>query len=394
MWKTGGFSIVEMLIAAAVTMVVTAATFTLMNPAHGMFQAQPEAIDMQQRLRVGIDTLAQDLLMAGGGAYSGRPTSMRGPLGYYFAPILPYRVGNWNPDPPGQFWADRVTLMYVPDTAAQATVIDPVASTSVDVSIASGPGCPIAPLDNGVCGFKAGMPVLIMDASGSWDIFTVSDVQGAGLHLQHRGGDLNRAYEAGASISQIVTYTYWLKIDTAAETYQLMRYDGDQEDVPVADDVVGLSFEYFGDPTPPQLRPGSTLSTTYGPRPPVLGVDNPSDLWGAGENCVFTASANAQMPRLDWLGSGGDDGLVKLTTEQLTDGPWCPDAISPGRYDADLLRIRRVRVTLRVEAANPAYRGSSGSLFVHPGTSTGGERYLPDQQIKFDVTPRNLRFGR
>src|SRR5580692_4076329 len=133
---TGGFTIVEMLIAAAVTMVVTAATFTLMNPAHGMFQAQPEAIDMQQRLLVGIDTLAKDLLMAGGGAYSGRPTSMRGPLGYYFAPILPYRVGNLNPDPPGQFWTDRITLMYVPDTAAQATVIDPVASTSVDVSVA------------------------------------------------------------------------------------------------------------------------------------------------------------------------------------------------------------------------------------------------------------------
>ena len=24
----------------------------------------------------------------------------------------------------------------------------------------------------------------------------------------------------------------------------------------------------------------------------------------------------------------------------------------------------------------------------------GGERYVPDQEIKFDVTPRNLNFGR
>jgi hypothetical protein len=388
--KTGGFTIVEMLIAGSITMVVTAATFTLMNPAGGMFAAQPEAIDMQQRLRVGVDTLAKDLLMAGGGAYSGRPTSMRGPLGFYFAPILPYRVGNLSPDRPGQFWVDRITLMYVPETAAQTTVTDPVASTSVDVRVASEPGCPIA---DAACGFKADMSVVIMDASGSWDFFTITDIQGPSLHLQHRGGGLNKAYEAGVSILQIVTYTYWLKIDTAAETYQLMRYDGDRLDVPIADNVVGLSFEYYGDPSPPQLRPGSTPPTTYGPRPPALGVDNPSDLWGAGENCAFTASAGVQMPRLDWLGSGGD-GLVKLTPEQLTDGPWCPDAISPGRYDADLLRIRRVRVTLRVQVANPAFRGSSGSLFVHPGTSTGGERYLPDQEIKFDVTPRNLRFGR
>jgi type II secretory pathway pseudopilin PulG len=388
--KTGGFTIVELLIAAGITMVVAAATFTAMNPARGVFAAQSEAIDMQQGLRVGVDTLATDLLMAGGGAYSG---SVRGPLAYYFAPILPHRVGNLSPDRPDQFWADRVTLMYVPATAAQTTVVDPVASSSADVTVAYTPGCPLAPPENAACGFKAGMPVVIMDPAGSWDIFTVTGVQGASVHLQHRGGDLNRAYEAGASISEIVTYTYWLKIDTAAETSQLMRYDGDQVDVPVADNVVGLSFEYYGDPSPPQLRPGSTPPTTYGPKPPGLGVDNPSDLWGAGENCAFTSSAVAQMPRLDWLGRP-EDGFVKLTPQQLTDGPWCPDAVSPGRYDADLLRIRRVRVTLRVQAANAASRGSSRSLFVHPGTSTGGERYLPDQEIKFDVTPRNLRFGR
>jgi hypothetical protein len=355
---------------------------------------------MLQGARVGVATLAEDLLIAGGGPYAG---SLRGPLGDYFASILPYRIGNLSPDPPGQFWADRITLVYVPATAAQTTVVDPVASASVDVRVAGAPGCPLTPsgpldpldpLDNASCGFKAGMPALIMDAAGSWDIFTVTGVQGAVLHLEHRGGDLNKAYGAGAAILHIVTYTYWLKIDTAADTCQLMRYDGDQAQVPVADNVVGLSFEYYGDPTPPQLRPGSTPPTTYGPRPPALGVDNPSDSWGAGENCVFTASAAAQFPRLDWLGSGGDDGLVKLTPEQLTDGPWCPDGLSPGRFDADLLRIRRVRVTLRVQASSPAFRGPSGSLFVHPGTSTGGERYLPDQEIKFDVAPRNMRFGR
>ena len=34
-----GFSIIEMLIATAIMMAVTAATFGLMNPAHGMFAA-------------------------------------------------------------------------------------------------------------------------------------------------------------------------------------------------------------------------------------------------------------------------------------------------------------------------------------------------------------------
>ena len=47
------------------------------------------------------------------------------------------------------------------------------------------------------------------------------------------------------------------------------------------------------------------------------------------------------------------------------------------QFDADLLRIRKVRVTLRVQAAQPALRGTDTRLFRNPGTATGGERYVP-----------------
>jgi hypothetical protein len=50
-------------------------------------------------------------------------------------------------------------------------------------------------------------------------------------------------------------------------------------------------------------------------------------------------------------------------------------------------------VTLRVQVASAALRGR-GDLFVRPGTSPGGERYVPDQEIRFDVTPRNLNLAR
>jgi hypothetical protein len=85
---------------------------------------------------------------------------------------------------------------------------------------------------------------------------------------------------------------------------------------------------------------------------------------------------------------------VKLTEEQLKDGPWCPDSAAPGRYDADLLRIRKVRVTLRVQAASPSLRGPTGTLFTRGGTSRGSERFIPDHEIKFDVLARNLNLGR
>ena len=69
-------------------------------------------------------------------------------------------------------------------------------------------------------------------------------------------------------------------------------------------------------------------------------------------------------------------------------------ALIANRFDADLLRIRKVRVTLRVQVGLKSLRGPTGPLFLRGGTARGGERYIPDQEISFEVTPRNLNFGR
>jgi hypothetical protein len=50
-------------------------------------------------------------------------------------------------------------------------------------------------------------------------------------------------------------------------------------------------------------------------------------------------------------------------------------------------------VTMRVQVALASLRGQ-GELFVRGGTSTSAERYVPDQEIRFDVSPRNLNLGR
>jgi len=104
-----------------------------------------------------------------------------------------------------------------------------------------------------------------------------------------------------------------------------------------------------------------------------------------------------QVPRLASLGSPGE-GLVRLTAAQLTDGPWCPDAASDNRYDADLLRIRTVRTIIRLQTGNALLRASlssgRGALFANPGTATNASRTVPDQSIRFDVTPRNMNLGR
>jgi hypothetical protein len=82
----------------------------------------------------------------------------------------------------------------------------------------------------------------------------------------------------------------------------------------------------------------------------------------------------------------------------LTDGPWCPDAASPNRYDADLLRIRKVRVGIRLQTGNASLRGllTSGpdALFIKPGTAISAAQTVVDQSIRFDISPRNLNLGR
>ena len=400
----GGFTAVEMLIATAIMITVTAATFSLMNPAQGMFAAQPETSDMQQRMRVGVETLYKDLIMAGAGAYSGTAV---GSLGNYAASIVPMRRGFDTPDPAGTFKcttpfcssldaSDTVTIMYVPPTSAQTTISDPMPNVSAEIKVDAQSGCPS---NDALCGFKEGMVVLIYDDSGAFDTFQITKVQDAALHLQHRGTQLTKAYDASANITQVAAFTYWLKTDTVAETYQLMRYDGWATDLPIAENVVGLAFEYFGEPNPPALRKQVTDPvgpwTNYGPKPPALGVDYASDNWGAGENCLFMVSGGQQVARTEMVALGPGNGpLVKMTEAMLTDGPWCPDSANANRYDADLLRIRRVKVTMRVQVGNAAFRGPTGALFLRGGTSSGGERYIPDQEIAFDVTPRNLNFAR
>ena len=120
--------------------------------------------------------------------------------------------------------------------------------------------------------------------------------------------------------------------------------------------------------------------------------------WPDGENCVFQVVSGAQVPRLDTLDTNTvqvklDPSILDGSDEEDR-GAWCPNADSPMRYDADLLRIRRVRVTLRVQVALAALRGPAGVLFTRGGTSSSTERFVPDQEIKFDVTPRNMNLGR
>jgi hypothetical protein len=177
-----------------------------------------------------------------------------------------------------------------------------------------------------------------------------------------------------------------------------MSYDGYLRDEAVIDNVVDLEFEYYGDPRPPYITDISERTTTYGPKPPELGTTpSGSDTWPwpAGENCVyFVDPATGQhAPRLADL-APGSQALVQLTEAMLTDGPFCPEPGVPSRFDADLLRVRKIGVLLRVQVAAANLRGPAGVLFRNAGTGVHARTMVPDQEIRFEVTPRNFNLGR
>jgi hypothetical protein len=301
---------------------------------------------------------------------------------------MPYRA--FGPDSDavrGQsFTAGVISVVFVPSTASQTSLSAAMQAGALEVSIENPATCP-ATTATQVCGFAAGDHVLVFNGAGEWEVFAVDRI-GAGTAIALKGVPPTREFAAGANVTEARAITYALKADSASGAFQLVRSDGLDPAQPLLDHVVKLEFQYFGDAQPPQLidETETPLRATYGPGPPAL--DQSVAGWPAGENCTFGVVDAHHQARLAALASSAT--LVEIPPAILVDGPWCPDAGARNRFDADLLRIRRLRVTLRVQTAVPSLRGPAGILFTNGGLSRSGGRSVPDLEMQLDVTPRNL----
>jgi len=375
-----GFTLIEALVATAIVVSTTAGVMALLNPARGTFSRQPEATDLQQRLRMGVDALSHALVSAGAGPDAGPGA---GALLTQFAPILPFRRGR-DPaidDAAAVFKRDAITVFSVEATAVQAALRTDMASSSSAIVIDALPGCPrddrSGSLDP-LCGLGIdGTKAALFDGTGAVDTIAVTSVDEAMpsigfFHPQQSA--LSKAYKGASSrhatrIVEITSHVYYLN----ASTKQLMHHDGVATVSPVLDNVVDLQFSYFGEAAPPRLLgSGTRQSASYGPAPPPVDVAEAP--FAAGENCTWQMAGGSQVTRLAALDGGG--GLIELTPAQLVDGPWCPDEGNERRYDADLFRIRKIRVTLGL-------RG---------GTGTNAQP-VPDRTVRFEISPRNMNFG-
>jgi hypothetical protein len=351
-----GFTMVETLVATALMLVVTGAVFSIVNPRTALAAALPEATDMQQRARVAAHTLLHDLLAAGAGLDAGPDA---GPLVTFLPPILPRRMGLSGADAPGVARADAVTILSTLGGAAQTTTSAAIAPALPALMVNALPGCP---LGDPLCGLAEGSDALVFDDQAHFDVFRIAQVIGGSADLRLHDPGASYPYPPGARVAAVSARTYYLD----AVNRQVRMSDGYQSDTPVVDNVVGLAFAYYGDPNPP-----------VAPRP------------AAGTaNCLYDAAGNYVGGMAAITAAGGS--LAPLPLTMLSDGPWCGDR--GNRFDADLLRVRQIRVTLRVQAGPDAFR-AIGPQFAVPGTSHRADQALADYVLTFDVSPRNLAGG-
>ncbi len=339
---------IALMLAAAVVAALTA---------HGSAsRAQPAAINLVQRARAAVAVVEADLLLAGAGVDEG-PAA--GGLVCCLPPVTPRRVGLLGADSPGTARPDVITVAFVPLGATASTLAAPLVGGVPLLTLAPAPPCP-----PGVpaCGIPDGSAVLVFDRRDYHDYFRLSAPPGVPATLTPRQSGPWTAFDVGAVVSPVETHTYYFD----AARRQLRHYDGYRSDVPVVDNVVSADFSYLGDDMPPVY-----------PQPPV-GV----------ANCLYD-SAGRRWP---WVvaSSGGRAGLVDLPLSAFRDGPWC--GAGDNRFDIDLLRVRRVRMSLRLQA--PDQLRASGALFALPGTSLSAMRMVPDMRLVADVAPRNLNAGR
>jgi hypothetical protein len=289
-----------------------------------------------------VQLVTADLAAAGAGPHARleppggplvTPTSIR--LSSWLPPILPRVVGLDGADADNVAATDRVSLLTVADGAPQAAL----RRLPPRWTFRPGPTCP-ALAD--ACGVRDGLPMLWLEARPGFQLGEAAAVDAVGLEMP---GVIPAADDALVAGVEIVSYRF----DAARR--ELVRGRAGGRGLAVADHVTAFVVELWGEGDPPA-----------GPRFP------PGD-----ETCITLADGR---PRLGaWAVPGSPP--MRLDVARLSDGPWC--GTPPFRFDADLFRVRRVRVRLRLEPDSTAVRGR------HPA------RDVRDVDVVIDVAPPALR---
>ena len=204
-----GASLLEVLIALAITGVVTLAVFKAYVVQHRHYIVQEDVTDIQQNARAAIDEMTRHVRMAGYDL----------PMG--LAAIEP---SNTNPD--------TITLTYH-SAGCDTHLSAPMPQPSAELKCGSDISC-----------FWDGMWVYIYEGAvntGEW--FQITHVQADAFHLQHNTMVLSRSYGADSKVLAMVQVKFFIDTSDADHPNLMVQYMGQTPQV-YAMNITDLQFQY------------------------------------------------------------------------------------------------------------------------------------------------------
>lgn len=370
-----GFTLVELLIATVITLLVVAGALVIAGSARSTFLVEPAALDTARRLRDGTDALASALRGAGGALSVGDGVSG---LGSSIPAVWP--LTDLDGGPSSMFTALWV-LRVVGEGGRGRTLVPapgPGAALTLDQT---GGSCP---LTAAVCGLDVGDEAVVFDDRGHFDMFEVGAVSPS-LGQVTPLAPLSRAYAAGSWVVEAGADRFGLvRQPDGSQTLTRVTWAGARE--PIVDGVTAIDIDVFGQAEAPRLRDAATGPglATYGLHPPAAGAVDDSGYWPAGEHCMAARTGGLPATRLEEY-APDVTGLARLGPADLADGPWCPHDGYAGAFDADLFRIRRIDVRLRVEVRSATFRGPAGRLFARGGTAADARHWVTDRALSVRI---------
>ncbi len=366
-----GFTLVELLVALAITLVIAAAAVVLGDAARTALVVEPASMDTVGRVREAVDVLSAAVASAGGERGNGDDAATLG----NGMPVLQLT------NPSGETFAGLVVTRAVRGGRARLVADQDGPGGSLTLSDADG----VCPALDAVCGFAPGDIGVVLDGRGRFDVFQVGDVNDALNRVMPRE-PLGAAYRAGSWVVEVRHERFELATQPdGAHTLTRVTAAGARE--PMVDGIVRLAFTAWGYALPPILHDsaGGTGFAEYGLAPLAAHLGDPDGSFMPGTHCMVTRAAGALHSTIAPRPDDGE-GLAELRPADLNDGPWCPRDDAPHRYDADWFRIRRVDVTLALEAVAPDLRGTVGRLFVRGGTSAhAARRWVRDRHLRVSL---------
>ncbi|MDH3890298.1 MAG: prepilin-type N-terminal cleavage/methylation domain-containing protein [candidate division Zixibacteria bacterium] len=212
-----GASLLEVLVALAITGVVTLAVFKAYITQHRHYIVQEDVTDIQQNARAAIDELSRHVRMAGHDL----------PMG-----MAAIAASNTNPD--------TITITYHTD-ACDTYISAPMPQPSAELKCGTDISC-----------YWTGQWVYIYEPAvniGEW--FEITQVQEASMHLQHNTMQLSRKYGADSEILSLTQVKFYIDTTDTEHPNLMIQYMGQTPQV-YSMNMTDLQFVYH-------MRNGDTL---------------------------------------------------------------------------------------------------------------------------------------